>query len=108
MAPSFFKEFVKFVRDRGVMGLAVGFILGSSTQKVVTALVNDIISPLVGLLFPHTESLSEKKLRVGAIDLLWGDFLKVTIDFLIMLLIVYYGVKLLHTSTTRVSRRKKK
>jgi large conductance mechanosensitive channel len=107
MGSGFFKEFVKFVRDRGVMGLAVGFILGGSTQKVVTALVNDIISPLVGLLFPHAESLSEKKLSVGATQVLWGDFLKVSIDFCIMLLIVYYGVKLLHTTTRVRSRRKK-
>ena len=35
--------FVDFIRERGVMGLAIGFVLGTSVQKVVTAMVDDLI-----------------------------------------------------------------
>ncbi|PIT98306.1 MAG: large conductance mechanosensitive channel protein MscL [Candidatus Andersenbacteria bacterium CG10_big_fil_rev_8_21_14_0_10_54_11] len=100
----YFKEFIAFVREQGVVGLAVGFILGGSTQKVVSALVNDIISPVIGLLLPHAESLAEKKFTAGAAEILWGDFLKVLIDFLIVTAVVYYGVKVLHA--TQFDRKK--
>ena len=42
--------FLTFVREQGVVGLAVGFILGGAVVKVVAALVADIVSPLLGLL----------------------------------------------------------
>lgn len=43
------KDFVEFIRKQGVVGLAIGFILGGSVSKVVAALVEDIISPLIGI-----------------------------------------------------------
>ena len=43
------KGFIDFIREQGVIGLAIGFILGGAVSKVVTSLVNDIISPVIGL-----------------------------------------------------------
>lgn len=87
--------FVDFIRKQGVVGLAVGFILGGAVSKVVTALVTDIINPLLGIVIGKTEGLKAAKLAVAGTDILWGDFLSVTIDFLVVALVVYYGVKLL-------------
>jgi len=42
------KGFIEFVRDQGVVGLAVGFILGGAISKVVTSLVENIINPVGG------------------------------------------------------------
>lgn len=44
------KGFMNFVREQGVVGLAVGFILGGAVAKMVTALVTDLLNPLIGLL----------------------------------------------------------
>lgn len=88
-------EFMEFIRKQGVVGLAVGFVLGGAVSKVVTALVTDIINPLVGLVLVHTENLKTAKLTVGRSDILWGDFLSTTIDFLIIALVVYFTIKLL-------------
>lgn len=77
--------FVDFVRERGVMGLAIGFVLGSSVQKVVTAFVTDIMNPFVGLFLGKADGF--KNFAVG--QFLIGDFLMVSIDFLILVLIVY-------------------
>lgn len=90
-----FKEFMDFIRKQGVVGLAVGFVLGGAVSKVVTALVTDIINPLLGILIGRTEGLKEAKLTFAGVDILWGDFLSVTIDFLVIALVVYYAVKLL-------------
>lgn len=88
-------EFMDFIRKQGVVGLAVGFVLGGAVSKVVTALVTDIINPLLGILIGRTESLKEAKLAFSGVEILWGDFLSVSIDFLVIALVVYYAVKLL-------------
>lgn len=83
--------FITFVRERGVMGLAIGFVLGTSVQKVVTAFVNDIVNPFVGLFLGGAEGL--KEFKIGAFML--GDFISVLIDFFILVLIVYIVFKVL-------------
>lgn len=90
-----FGEFLEFVKKQGIVGLAVGFVLGGSVSKVVTALVNDIINPLMSLILGKAENLREAKLVIGDAEILWGDFLSVTIDFIIIAVVVYYAVKLL-------------
>lgn len=87
--------FMDFVRTRGVVGLAVGFILGGAISKVVTALVTDIINPLLGVILGAAGGLKEASLKIGGVEILWGDFLSVTIDFLVIALVVYYGVRVL-------------
>lgn len=82
-------EFVDFVREQGVVGLAIGFVLGGSVSKVVTALVQDIIQPVIGLLFGSTDGL--KVLHLGPV--LYGDFLANFIDFIIVALVVYFVFK---------------
>lgn len=90
-----FSGFLDFVRKQGVVGLAIGFILGGAVSKVVTALVTDIINPLLSIVLGATDNLKTMKATVGSVEILWGDFVSVTIDFLVIALIVYYGVKLL-------------
>ncbi len=87
--------FMDFIRKQGVVGLAVGFILGGAVSKVVSALVTDIISPILGLVLGAAEGLKTASLKLGSAELMWGDFLSVLIDFLVIALVVYYGVKAL-------------
>lgn len=87
--------FMDFIRKQGVVGLAVGFILGGAVSKVVSALVTDIISPILGLVLGAAEGLKTASLKLGSVELMWGDFLSVLIDFLVIALVVYYGVKAL-------------
>jgi len=85
--------FMDFVRQQGVVGLAVGFILGGAVSKVVAALVGDIINPLLGVLLGAAGGLASATLKVGTVEILWGHFVTVIIDFLVIALVVYYGVK---------------
>lgn len=82
-------EFVTFIREQGVMGLAIGFILGGSVSKVVASLVQDIIQPVIGLIFGSTQGL--KAFHLGPV--LIGNFLAIFIDFLIMASVVYFVFK---------------
>ncbi len=80
--------FIQFIREQGVVGLAIGFILGGAVSKVVGSLVTDVINPLLGLVLGGT----------GLADMMWGvvhvgSFISVIIDFLIIAAVVYYGFK---------------
>jgi large conductance mechanosensitive channel len=87
------KGFLDFIREQGVVGLAVGFILGGAVSKVVAALVTDIINPIIGVWLGRAENLKDASFAVGEATILWGDFISVVIDFLVVALVVYLGVK---------------
>lgn len=89
------KGFVDFIREQGVVGLAVGFILGGAVSKVVSALVTDVINPLLGLVLGAAGGLKTASFGVGSAQILYGDLIGVVIDFLVIALVVYYGVKML-------------
>lgn len=89
------KGFIEFIRKQGVMGLAVGFILGGAVSKVVASLVTDIINPILGVALGSVGGLKEASIKIGTTEILWGNFLGTTIDFLVIALVVYFGVKLL-------------
>lgn len=84
--------FIDFVKEQGVVGLAVGFILGGATASVVTSLVADIINPLLGLL-GGAKNLSEASLRIGSATIMWGNFASTLINFIIVAAVVYFAVK---------------
>ena len=87
--------FIDFIRQQGVVGLAVGFILGGAISKVVAALVADIINPLLGVLLGAAGGLKEAFFQIGSAKILYGDLISVTVDFLVIALVVYFGVKLI-------------
>ena len=85
--------FTKFLREQGVVGLAVGFILGGAVAKVVASLVSNIINPIIGPALGAAEGLSDAVLEIGEVKILWGSFAATAIDFIIIALVVYFGVK---------------
>lgn len=90
------KSFLDFIREQGVLGLAVGFMLGGATSELVASMVGDIINPLLGILIGSPDRLSQLASQVGETTIFWGRFLTTTIDFLIVLLVVYFAFKFLH------------
>jgi large conductance mechanosensitive channel len=89
------KGFIHFIREQGVVGLAVGFILGGAVSKVVTAVVTDIVNPVLGLALGAVDGLKTAYIPIGSAKILYGDLLSVIIDFLVVALVVYVGVKVL-------------
>jgi len=83
--------FLDFVRERGVVGLAIGFILGGAISKVTTSFSGDIVNPLLVYIFGGTERLSD--ITIGSIAL--GKFLASLVDFFILALTVYLMFKVL-------------
>jgi large conductance mechanosensitive channel len=89
------RGFKSFIDEQGVVGLAVGFILGGAISKVVSALVTDIINPIIGAILGTVGDFRSAYFSIGSAQILYGDLISVTIDFLVIALVVYFGVKAL-------------
>ncbi len=86
------KEFIKFVREKGVLGLAVGIIMGGAITKIVTSIVDNLLSPLIGAITGSAGNLSTLMYTVPLTDITfkYGAFISSLIDFLALLLVVYF------------------
>jgi large conductance mechanosensitive channel protein len=92
------KGFMLFVRQQGVVGLAVGLVLGTAIKSVVDSLVASILNPLIGLLTGGV-NLNDKffclsKSGTECVNkLAYGSFISTVISFLTIAAVVYFGVK---------------
>jgi large conductance mechanosensitive channel len=103
-----FREFKAFIARGNVLDLAVGVIIGAAFGKIVTSLTQDLIMPIVGMLFggldftnkyvvlsgsvaPGTSLAAAR--AAGANVLAYGSFISAVIDFLILAWIIFLIVK---------------
>ncbi len=100
---NFLSEFKKFVLRGNVIDLAVGVIIGAAFQAIVNSLVEDIISPLIGLI--ADTDLSDMVATVGGVDIRWGAFVTAIINFIIMAFVIFLIVKGIN-KVTELSKKK--
>lgn len=85
--------FLDFIKEQGVVGLAVAVILGAAAKDVVDSLVADIINPLIGLLF-DADSLATESFTIGegadAAIIGWGNLVSNLISFAVVAAVVYF------------------
>lgn len=110
----FLREFKKFAMRGNVMDLAIGVVIGAAFGKIVNSIVNDIVlqplGPLLGkvdfkTLFvtldgTYHPSLEAAK-KAGSPVVQIGNFLQVTIEFLIIALVVFLVVRQLNRLTAK-------
>ncbi len=86
---SLIKEFKEFALKGNMIDLAVAVVIGGAFGKVVTAIVSDLVMPIVGAILPggewRTFSATPLKLQVG-------DFLGALIDFIIVSMVIFLAV----------------
>ena len=86
------EEFVAFLNKHKVIGLAVAFIIGTAAAKFVTAIVNDLLMPVIAVLTPGGD-WRQAVLQAGPVKFMVGDFAGALIDFLIVAVVVYLMVR---------------
>ena len=88
-------EFMNFIGKAGVLGLAIGFIMGTYVGKVVSALVQDLIMPIPGALIPGGNWRNATfTVPIGqGMNFAIGDFIGVIIDFMIVAVVVFLIAK---------------
>lgn len=107
------KEFRQFATKGNVIDLAVGVIIGAAFGRIVDSLVKDITLPVINLLIGGKFDFSNKFIVLGDIPagvpltyealikagvplFAWGNFLTVSINFLILAFVIFWMVKLVN------------
>ncbi len=85
--------FRQFILRGNVVDLAVGIMIGAAFNSVVSALVKDLITPLVAAIFAKPD-FSKLSFTVHGSQFAYGDFLNNLISFLITAITVYFAVVL--------------
>ena len=86
---SLIDEFKQFAFKGNVIDLAVGVIIGAAFGKIITALVNDIIMPLIGVLTPGEHGYEHWKWVINGKDIPYGAFIAEVMNFLIVALALF-------------------
>ena len=97
-------EFKEFISKGNVLDLAVGVVIGAAFGKIVTALVDGIIMPLVGVLLGGVsvsdwkyvlkpESVDAAGAKVAEVAVQYGMFIQTLIDFLIIAFVIFLVIK---------------
>ena len=89
------KDFIAFIKNQGVVGLAVGFILGTQISNLVNSIVNDLINPLLGIFVGTEGNLDKASITVGKAQFMWGNVVNTLINFIIIALILYIMIRVL-------------
>jgi len=85
----FFKEFKDFAMKGNVMDLAIAVVIGAAFSKIVSALVDSIIMPIIGMIVGDANKFSTY--TVGGIKV--GVFIQAVIDFIIIAFVLFLIVK---------------
>ena len=95
----FVKEFKDFALRGNVVDLAVGVVIGGAFGKIVSSLVDDIITPAIltpALKAAHLANLSDLVIPGTAIK--WGNFVANIISFIIVAIALFIVIKAINAS----------
>lgn len=105
------KEFKEFAMRGNVLDMAIGVIIGGAFGKIVSSLVEDLMMPTIGVLVGGADFsdlkvvLQEAHDDVAAVTINYGNFIQVTIDFLIVAFAIFAMIKTVN-KLSELSRKK--
>ena len=92
----FITEFKEFALKGNVIDMAVGVIIGSAFSKIVSSLVADVFTPLIGVVIGG-KKFEALAWTIGEASIAYGKFVQNVVDFFIMALCVFMFVKMITT-----------
>ena len=88
------KDFKEFAFKGNVLDLAIAVVIGAAFGKIVSSLVENIITPLVGLLLNGVKFTS-LSFKYKETEILYGNFIQSVFDFLVIAFSIFLFVRLL-------------
>jgi len=85
-------EFMGFLKQYGVIGLAIAVIIGGKLNALITTLVEGILMPIITFFIPGG-GWREAVISLGSIQLKIGPFIGAAIDFVLVALLVFWFSK---------------
>ena len=101
------KEFKKFIARGNVLDLAVGVIVGGAFSSIVTSLVNNIFTPIIGLILGGVD-FSNLSITFRDTQIMYGAFIQSVIDFLIVAFCLFIVVKVVNRVTAKKEKQEEK
>lgn len=95
------KEFRDFINRGNVMDLAVAVIIGGAFGAIVTSLVDNIITPIIGLVMGGVD-FSGLSFGIGNAQIMYGNFIQAVINFLIIAFVIFLLVRTLNNLQRRL------
>ena len=86
------KEFIEFLKEYKVIGLAIAFVIGIASKDIIKSLVDNIIMPIITPFIPKG-AWETATFSLGPIVIKWGAFLGALINFVIIALVVFIVAK---------------
>lgn len=99
----FLNEFRTFALRGNVLDLAVGVIIGGAFQGIVKSLVDDVISPIIGLF--AKKDFSALVITIADVNIRYGAFITAIINFVIMAFLIFLLVKGMNKLSTIGTRK---
>ncbi len=111
------QDFKKFAFKGNIIDMAVGVVVGGAFSKIVTALVNNIITPLISLLvgkmnfselkwvITKAEMNPDGSVKVAENALLYGDFIQCVIDFFIIAFCIFIFLRIITKARSRFEKK---
>ncbi len=87
------KEFREFAMRGNVMDLAIGVIIGAAFTKIVTALVDNVLTPLICLVLGQEGLSRTYPIDIGDTAIKYGAFIQAILDFVIVAFVIFLLVK---------------
>ncbi len=87
-------EFKEFINRGSVVDMAIGIMIGAAFKSIVDSLVNDIISPIIGI-FASTD-FSNLAVKFLGVELKYGAFLMAILNFFIIAAVLFAIVKMMN------------
>ncbi len=88
----FIKEFKEFISRGSVLDMAVGIIIGGAFTAIVKSLVEDIFTPLLGLILGQV-NFKGLSIKVGDAQIMYGLFIEAIVTFLLTAFCVFLLIK---------------
>ncbi|EJQ85578.1 MULTISPECIES: large conductance mechanosensitive channel protein MscL [Bacillus cereus group] len=98
-------EFKKFAFKGNVVDLAVGVVIGAAFGKIVSSLVKDIITPLLGMVLGGV-NFTDLQFGYGKSAVMYGNFIQTIFDFLIIAASIFMFIKVFNTLTSKKEEEK--
>jgi len=88
---NFIEEFKAFALRGNVMDMAIGVIIGGAFQAIIKSFIENIINPLVGVIFQV--DFSNVVISLGSVNLMIGAFISSVINFFLLAFVLFIMVK---------------
>ena len=95
------KEFKEFALKGNVIDLAIGVIVGAAFQAIVKSLVDDVIMPLISLLFGNID-FSDWVLKIGNNTIKYGSFISAIVNFVLVAFTLFLVVRYINKLNAKI------